>query len=405
MTKTKYDFISELFYDRKINQKQRERILELASSEISLVGTLDDRIKKIEEIVFDPNNEIKANHLEEPHNAVESSSPNYKDPYNLYKFLFEYNQNPVLRSTCHDIDSDELDKINEYCKSDTYDFNKHLVTILHEFRKHETRYFGGGVLNALIRAYLTGKNYKGVEKEDGWTTDRIHINWSSSELLSWVNKNPSIPPNLNENIAGNQEIELFSIQPQIISPISKEPIQNFTQLVLHFKNLFHLKSGNQSLRAIINRVNSSKNWDQKVEFVIADSSFQNNLEHFTNVEKLIQAYNKIIELVIEQNSKIEKPIVQLVFKEEKQLIIFSIHHLNGQYNKTIQNTLERPGQQYKLMFEKQINGLCNLYLKANFGNDNYAKINLWDGKKCEARKLDSFQGVEHILVFPKIKVE
>ncbi|MBK6450322.1 hypothetical protein [Candidatus Brachybacter algidus] len=123
------------------------------------------------------------------------------------------------------------------------------------------------------------------------------------------------------------------------------------------------------------------------------------------MEKLIQAYNKIIELVIEQNSKIEKPIVQLVFKEEKQLIIFSIHHLNGQYNKTIQNTLERPGQQYKLMFEKQINGLCNLYLKANFGNDNYAKINLWDGKKCEARKLDSFQGVEHILVFPKIKVE
>jgi hypothetical protein len=38
MAKTKYDFIKELLEDKRINQNQRERILELASKEISLEG-------------------------------------------------------------------------------------------------------------------------------------------------------------------------------------------------------------------------------------------------------------------------------------------------------------------------------------------------------------------------------
>jgi hypothetical protein len=52
MAKTKYDFIKEILEDKKINQNQRERILELASKEISLEGTLEERVQKIEEIIF-----------------------------------------------------------------------------------------------------------------------------------------------------------------------------------------------------------------------------------------------------------------------------------------------------------------------------------------------------------------
>ena len=52
MTKTKYDFIKELLENKKINQNHRERILELASKEISFEGTLEERIQKIEEIIF-----------------------------------------------------------------------------------------------------------------------------------------------------------------------------------------------------------------------------------------------------------------------------------------------------------------------------------------------------------------
>ena len=52
MGKTKYDFIKELLDNKKINQNQRERILELASKEINLEGTLEDRVQKIEEIIL-----------------------------------------------------------------------------------------------------------------------------------------------------------------------------------------------------------------------------------------------------------------------------------------------------------------------------------------------------------------
>lgn len=52
MARNKYDFIKELLEDKRNNQNQRERILELASREISLEGTLEERVQKIEEILF-----------------------------------------------------------------------------------------------------------------------------------------------------------------------------------------------------------------------------------------------------------------------------------------------------------------------------------------------------------------
>ncbi|WP_163381630.1 hypothetical protein [Cyclobacterium sp. SYSU L10401] len=404
MAKNKYDFIKELLEDKKLNQNQRERILELASKEISLEGSLEERVQKIEEII---NNKIpKSNDLKtnKPIKTEDSSLPKYIDPYHLYKFLFEYNQDPVLRSTCHDIDSEELNKINDYCDSDSYDFKKHLKKIIENFEQLEKKYRAPKQVKGLIRGYLTGKDWYGKQLKQGWSSAGIEINWSSSKLNEWVTKNPNIPPNLNENIAGDQEIELLVIEPQINSPITHDPIQSFTQLVLHYKNLFHLKSGSQGLRAILDRVNSNRKWNEKVEFGIIDQEFPNNLEHFTNVDTLIQAYNKFLQLIIDQYQGDEKPKVKLRFYEEKQRVHLSIHHLNGQYNKTIQNCMDRPyGRDYKNLISLQINGLCNLYLKADFGNEEFGAINLWDGKKLEAEKLPIFTGVEHILEFPKIK--
>ncbi len=404
MAKTKYDFIRELLEDKKINQNQRERILELASREISLEGSLEERVQKIEEIINNNFPESKDLKIELPRKTEDSDLPKYIDPYHLYKFLFEYNQNPVLRSTCHDIDSDELNKINDYCDSDSYDFKKHLQKIVENFNEHEKKFLAPHQVKALIRGYLTGKNYKGNQLKEGWSSASIKINWSSDKLIKWITKNPNIPPNLNENIAGDREIELLVIEPPINSPITYDSIQSFTQLVLHFKNLFHLKSGNQSLRAILDRVNSFEKWNEKVDFEITNQDFPNNLEHFTDVDKLIQAYNKLLQLIIEQHQGDKKPIVKLRFYEEKQRVYLSVHHLNGQYNKTVQNCIDRPhGRDYKNLIKFQINGLCNLYLNAEFGNKEYATINLWDGRKPKAQKIDKFTGVEHMLEFPKIK--
>ncbi|MEP7269401.1 MAG: hypothetical protein ABI844_17400 [Saprospiraceae bacterium] len=404
MAKTKYDFIRELLEDRKINQNQRERILELASREISLEGTLEERIQKIEDIVFKNNLESNIEITETlPIEQKSSHLPKYFDPYYLYKFLFEYNQNVVLRSTCHDTDSGEIEKIVDYCESENYCFSKHLNKIIENYIEHEKNYYAPPQVKALIRGYLTGKDYKGNELKGGWSSGKININWSSPKLIEWTSKYGSIPPNINEALAGDMEVDLFPINPQIISPIRNEPIQNFTQLVLHFKNLFHLRSGNQSLRSILERFNQVKEWHEKIDFEISENQFPNNLEHFTDVDKLIQTYNKLIQLIVEQHFGDNKPKVKLKYYESNQRIYLSIHHLNGKYNKTLDNTLNRPfGQSYSSMIEKQINGLCNLHLKADFSNGYYAEINLWDGKKLDAKEISFFEGVEHLLEFPKI---
>jgi hypothetical protein len=400
MAKSKYDFILELLESKKIHQKERERILELASREIGHDGTLVERIKKNESVFFSPNLETEA--TEEPSQNVEPNEmPKYFNPIHLYNFLFQYNQNKILRTTCHDIDSNELESILEFCKMEKYDFKEHLKAIHDAYAHHERTHNAPYQVKALAREYLTGKDYYGNISK-GWS-NKIKINWNSDELIKWANLNTETPPNLNEEIAGTNELELLEF-PQINSAISAIPIQNFTQLVLHFKNLFHVKSGPQSLREILKRINLEKSWCERVDFEFDEHEFIINLEHFTDVEKLIQAYNKIIGLIIKQHSLIEKPKVKLKYYLEDQKIIFSIHHLNGVYNKTIENTIERLGQTYQALIKNQINGLCNLHLKADFGNQKYAKINLWNGKDRQSQPIPTFQGVEHIMEFPKIKI-
>lgn len=401
--KNKYDFIQEILESKKLTVAQRERVLMLAAREMSFEGTLEERIQKIENIIYEKHleSQVKTNNILDLIPQENSKTPNYIHPYQLYKFLFEYNQNPILRSTCHDIDSDELQKINEYCKTEVYDFSKHLTKIIEAFNTHEKHYFGGGKVNTLIRVYLTGRNYKGNEQIDGWTTDKIKVNWSSLELLEWINKHPNTPPNINQNIAAIQEIEIYPINPQIDSEISSLPVQNFTQLVLHFKNLFHLKSGQQSLKAVLERVNHDRNWNKKIDIEFDKRNFNDNLEHFTDVNRLVQAYNKTLQLIVDQQRKEGKPCVNLRFYEKDKNVYFSIHHQNSVYNKTIQNTIDRLGQTYSNLIDKQLNGLCNFILKADFGNGNYSEINLWDGTNREVKKLNSFTGVEHIFEFIK----
>jgi len=400
MGNIKYDFIRDLLSNNKIDQNQRGRILELTSRELEVKGTLEERVKKIEDFILKKKAQNFKLGEEKPNRQENKDLPKYIDPSYLYTFLFEYNQNPVLRSTCHDIDSEELSRICEYCGTKTYDYHQHISKIIAAYERHGKDYYAPPKIKAIIRGFLTGKDYKGKKLNWGWSTNKIKVTWKSTNLSQWAEKNPGVPVNYNEKLAETNEIELFQIDPQVISPITNEPIQNFTQLVLHFKNLFHLKSGNQSLKAILNRVNSNKDWHEKIVFEVNDS-FLPNLEYFTAVDKLVQAYNKIIKLIIEQHSGAEKPKVRLKFQEINGNIHFSIHHLNGSYNKTIQNTVDRTGQTYSSLIKNQVNGLCNLFLSADFGNNEYATINLWNGKKRFSKPLNSFQGVEHLLSFPK----
>ena len=113
MARNKYDFIKELLEDKRIKQNQRERILELASREISLEGTLEERVQKIEEILFNKQAESMVPHdeggltwhnievlFDQETESVETAInptfkeinlPKYLNPSHLYNFLFQYN--------------------------------------------------------------------------------------------------------------------------------------------------------------------------------------------------------------------------------------------------------------------------------------------------------------------------
>jgi len=413
MTKNKYEFIQELLENKKIESNQRERILELAAKEVHTDGNLEERVLEIEKIVFkdipipDYDQVIDADKLEfdnkEEQRKIEHETPksvNYIYPPSLYKFLFEYNQNKVLKSTCHELDSDEISIINEYCATEQYDFQKHLKEIINAYEIHEKKYFAPPAVKALIRGYLMGKDYRGNELTEGWSSDKIKIYWSQPKLLLWSEKNPGCPPNLSEGLIEQNENVGYEFE-RFVSKVSDKPVQNFRELVIHFKHLFHLRNDN-SLREIIESKNRSENWNEIIDFDINDTDFPHNIEHFTDVDKLVQAYKKIIQLIIEQHNDSTKPQVKLLFFENESSINLSIHHINSTYNKTIQNTIDRGiGKTYYGLIKFQLNGMCNFYLKADFGKGNYAQINLWDGDDRKSQKIEDFKGVEHILEFPK----
>ncbi len=445
MAKDKYDFIQEVLKNHTLSLAQREQILLLTSSEIKrdkkLGNTLEERIKKLEEAVGlietkDVQEELPS--LSEFHDVsalspggkaisekrISEKSVNVKDdnlptnalpkyiyPENLYKYLFNYNQNPILKSTCHDIDIDELENINSYCETEIYDYEKHLEKILEAFTTHDKLYFAPPKVKSLIRGYLTGKDYYGNTLK-GWSTDNIKISWSHPNLLEWASKN-KIPPNSSLSYLKEKKIEGFNFDGNIsgygfTSKLFNKRIQTFREIVLHFKSLFHLRAGN-SLKSILTNINKSKEYDKKIDFELDEEIFSSNIELFTDVDKLVQAYSKLIELIIdqhnvEQHQKDSKPNVVLSFYEHGKSVCLSIHHTNNKYNKTITDTIKRMGQTYTNLINQQINGVCNLYLRANFGLDGVAFIPLWSQFQVSAHKLEGEEssiGVEHILEFCK----
>ncbi|MEN9548971.1 MAG: hypothetical protein RIR12_1562 [Bacteroidota bacterium] len=386
MAKTKYDFIKELLEDKKVSQNQRKRILELASKEISIEGTLEERVQKIEDIVFS-HNPPDNNHP--PTNP--STAPNlpvYIDPLILSKFLRAYNKDSMLKYTCHEIDKDGLITINEKCGTEAFNLIKYQEQITNSFKEHITQFSIPKNIWALINAYLNG----GKE----WSSDKVKINWQSAELLEWYNNNIGFVPNPDSGLVIENNNLGFNFTP-FRSKIFDTTIGSFSQLVIHFKNLFHIRADN-SLKKLIENVNAKNDWNERIE--CSTINLRNNVEFFTDVNKLLQAYKKIITIILDisETHNLGKPEIDLSIKEDENVTLFSIHHKNSTYKKTIKNTVERIGQKHTELIEKLINGVCDLYIQADFENNEFARINIWDGEERKANTINKFCGVEYQLI-------
>ena len=417
MAKDKYDFIQELLENKKLQPTQKERVLLLAKEEIKKDGALgkelEERVKKLEEMMNNSNDDLPSTTLKPIEEAsTEEKSlvlPNYIPSKNLYKFLEDYNQDIILKTTCHEIDSDELKNILTFCEIEEYDFLKHKEKVQEQYKSlffNNKRYFVDHKIKNLILFYLTGKSFSG--KSEGWTDENIKYNWESEELKNWYKNNANKIPHPNEGLAGVQKNDGLELENPIKLNLIKnnQQIRYFSELVLHFKHLFHVRSDN-SLKNIIENCNNSEDWENKVDFKIS-KNFPSTIEFFTNVEKLVQAYRILINLIIEvtHNNHLENPIVELKLKETENGVEFSIHHINTVFQKTIQNTKDRKGSTFTNLIRNQLNGMCDFYVKACFEDGKYALINIWDGKNSNVIPSDpdffeGFEGVEYILKFNK----
>lgn len=424
----KITFITELLNSKKIEASQKERLFMLTANELKKSTETDEKIiaeidaikkqlanfdnRKVvnlenenqfnEDIIdnFESNMPIKINNINMPEIAKVNFSNenrqldnilvnNYMSPKDLKDFLIDYNQNDVLKYTCHLLDGDALIKINSLTKTEEYDYKKHLKIINKEFFNLVSKYKEkiNKNIHGLIGEYLN--NYS----KNGWSSDKIKITWSSLELLEWAKLNPGKCPNPDPTLNSIP----FNFQPFKINN-QQTRLQNFNDIVLHFKSLFHIRRDN-SLKAAIELVNN--NYFLEIDEIDC-SGIRENIEFFTDIDKVKQAYKKIIEMCNEFHNKINptvKPVFSISLKEDNDTIIFSIHHKNSIFGKTSKNTISRQGEKTSRLIENLINGVCDLFLKADFGNEDYAEINLWNGLKKEITKIESFEGVQFDLIF------
>lgn len=408
--------MSKLWENPKMNSSQRDRFLKLVIKEFSEIGKTNEEILKVVKELKNRERLEKVQKTgmkdkqEEKTNGTNKKFNEYIAPSKLYIYLFNYNQDPILKSTCHKIDSNEIETIKEYCGTEEYEFSIHYEKVIEAFKKHDNKYYASKNVKGLIRAYLTGKDYL-QKNERKWSTDGIGINWASKKLKEWGVQNKGVPPHIDEGLMNEIEKTGYEFDDPIELK-SGEVLQDFGQLVLHFKNLFHIKNDNSFLN-IIKKEN--EHWLNEVDFEI-DEKFLNNVEFFTDVDKLVQAYRIILRLNIKQHklnikqhkSKNDKPKIKLSLKETNTGLEFSILHKNTVYGKTMKNAIERCGNTYFNLINNQINGLCDFYLESDFEDDKSYKIgiwdkpNLWTREKPKAIELSSpVSGVKHIFELRK----
>lgn len=327
-----------------------------------------------------------------------SDMPQYRDPKNLRDFLYEFNQDPVLKTTCHDMDSDDLEVINDYCGIKSYNLEAHYKLIVSNYNSLTARYRSKGVnrnVLGLISAYLGIQNSK-----TRWSEENIEMNWRTKGMVEWAKNHPNFPPHANSSLIESRRREGFRIVKPIVIEKQNRIIRDFRELVIYFKHMFHIRQDN-SLCSLLARVNNTYKSEIKIDL----SEVASNLELFTYVDAIKQVYVKILNMIVEASKQQEgammpEVIVSSLVTSDGKNVILSVNHVNSVYGKPIENTVNRLGKDYTSLILKQINGLCDFYLEADFGSSHYAKVNVWNGKKRTSQTVSKRLGVEHILVFP-----
>lgn len=400
-TKPNYNaFISELLSNPSTTKEDRERIVELLLKERDKGFVTEEQVV---ELIKSYSTQLTENSSNDEAKFVDIEKrvlPKYKSPKDTHDFLLAFNQDPILKYTCHNIDDEEIiSEINKECGVVKYDFEKHLKLIYDHFVQIRKNAFVDYRVLSLISVYLTGNTIKGESAE--WSSLNIKENWNCEQLHNWSKNNPSIVPNPGVNIAYSMKNSGFELRNIYISHLNGDRIIDFSGLVLYFKSLFHIKADN-SLKDILSYINRKEKLLEKCVIDFADNFFD-NIELFANVDGIVQAYKRILKICIEYANKHDfgKPQIILSFYDDLNLgkKCFCIHHVNTKYGKTKTDTVSRIGEEHALLIRKQINGLCDLFIQAKFEDDISYEINLWDGAERTYKQIEDIEGVKYLMKF------
>lgn len=393
MGKNKYDFIQDLLTNKKLSTSQREKVLKLTAEEIKkdkeLGIALEERVKKLE-----GRKDIKK------HTVVPKKRLNYINPIDTFRFLFELNEDPILRTICHDLNIAYSEELIEILGIDQYDFETHQKEIRKSYNIHQSKFESkvSEKLTALIYYYINGSD----EKNKEWSSDKIQFNWARKELTDWAKDHGGIPPSLSEKYSRKAKCDSPDIK-VFTSKLTEDTITNFTGLVLHFKKLFRI-THDAPLKPLLEIRNKAILENNKVKIVFKEFE---KVELYTDVDKLIQAYGKLVNLILEKHFLDEIPIIELSFykyQKKKNTIHFVIHHLNTHYKKSAEEA-KQIGDSMHVIISNQLNGICNFHINADFLGEEVAWVNLWDGKERRAYRKDApkTKGVKYILEFVQKK--
>jgi hypothetical protein len=401
-------FISGLLGNPSTTKEDRERIVALLLKERDKGFVTESQVVQIIKQYTDPKSPDGG---EGPNNPTDIDTSKgdtsdeteliYKSPKDTRDFLVAYNQDNILKYTCHNIDDEDvINEINIECGVTEYDFEKHLQIIQEHFnRLKKGRFVYYRILN-LISAYLTGKTVKG--EATGWSSLNIQENWACEKLNSWAKNNSHVVPNPGENIASSIRNSGYKLSKPYVSSLTGERIIYFSQLVLYFKSLFHIKADN-SLKSILEYVNSTEKYSEKNIKIIFDKIFLEKTELFAYVDPLVQAYKSIINICSEScDSNCPDGVnIELSFYEDEanKKKCFCIHHLNTVYGKSPLDAITRIGDKQKLLIKNQINGNCDLYIQALFEDGFSYEINLWNGDERTYNRIEDIQGVKYIMKY------
>ena len=329
----------------------------------------------------------------------------YNSPAMLHDFLYGFNQDPFLKYTSHLIDNQEtIDEINTACKTTQYDFARHVDLLKQRLNdlidKLESKYpkIRGSFMVARALCYVSGKG-KGAPPT--WGIDKVESNWHDASIMAWAQQNPGIIPNPGKNIVKVQKNTGYKLKRPFRSTVTEKRISTFSDLVVYFKSLFHIRLDN-SLRMLIETKNNKMQREEgmNAQITFSDGKFNKNMELFTDVDKLLTAYRRIIKICCSnQNKELGgRAEIELAFYEDNGKTLFTIHHKNSIYGKP-PSSASRMGRDQGNLVKNNINGICNLYIEADFGNDQYYRIDLWSPEGGKKQKIDKVEGVKYILEF------